>query len=111
MIGSHGVERWDIAFANLYLDAVEAWEAGRRPPGPWGGSRCATCCWAGTPTNYDLPQSLPAGRDATAVGTGLAGVSSRPAATQAHVLDHAAIVAGLRTAVACPALEHLQLVP
>jgi Family of unknown function (DUF5995) len=29
------VERWDIAFAGLYLDAVEAARAGRRPPEPW----------------------------------------------------------------------------
>jgi len=29
------VERWDVAFADLYLDALEAAEAGRRPPEPW----------------------------------------------------------------------------
>ena len=29
------VERWDVAFAGLYLDAVEAAQAGRRPPEPW----------------------------------------------------------------------------
>jgi hypothetical protein len=29
------VERWDVAFADLYLDAVEAAQAGRRPPEPW----------------------------------------------------------------------------
>ena len=29
------VERWDVAFADLYLDAVEDAEAGRRPPEPW----------------------------------------------------------------------------
>lgn len=28
------VERWDVAFADLYLDALEAAEAGRRPPAP-----------------------------------------------------------------------------
>ena len=26
------VERWDVAFADLYLDAIEDAEAGRRPP-------------------------------------------------------------------------------
>ena len=29
------VERWDVAFADLYLDAIEDTEAGRRPPEPW----------------------------------------------------------------------------
>jgi Family of unknown function (DUF5995) len=29
------VERWDVAFAGLYLDAVTDAQAGRRPPGPW----------------------------------------------------------------------------
>jgi hypothetical protein len=29
------VERWDVAFADLYLDALEVAEAGRRPPEPW----------------------------------------------------------------------------
>jgi hypothetical protein len=29
------VERWEVAFAGLYLDAVEAARAGRRPPEPW----------------------------------------------------------------------------
>jgi len=29
------VERWDVAFADLYLDAVEDHQAGRRPPEPW----------------------------------------------------------------------------
>jgi hypothetical protein len=29
------VERWDVAFADLYLDALEAEQAGRRPPEPW----------------------------------------------------------------------------
>jgi Family of unknown function (DUF5995) len=50
------VERWDVAFADLYLDAVEDAQAGRRPPEPWAvafgaghgadGRPCATCCWA-----------------------------------------------------------------
>jgi hypothetical protein len=29
------VERWDVAFADLYLDAVEDRQAGRCPPEPW----------------------------------------------------------------------------
>jgi hypothetical protein len=29
------VERWDVAFAGLYLDAVDDAQAGRRPPEPW----------------------------------------------------------------------------
>ena len=29
------VERWDVAFAGLYLDAVDDTQAGRRPPEPW----------------------------------------------------------------------------
>jgi hypothetical protein len=50
------VERWDVAFADLYLDAVEAAQAGRRPPEPWavafgpatatGCRPCATSCSA-----------------------------------------------------------------
>jgi Family of unknown function (DUF5995) len=61
------VERWDIAFAQLYLDALEASLAGRRPPGPWDIAFGAP---AGLPAlrhvllgmnahiNYDLPQAL-----------------------------------------------------
>ena len=51
------VERWDVAFADLYLDAVEDHQAGRRPPEPWavafaagaaadGLPPCATSCSA-----------------------------------------------------------------
>jgi hypothetical protein len=29
------VERWDVAFADLYLDALHAAMAGRRPSRPW----------------------------------------------------------------------------
>jgi Family of unknown function (DUF5995) len=61
------VERWDVAFADLYLDALEAALAGRRPPGPWEAAFGAP---AGLPPvrhvllgmnahiNYDLPQAL-----------------------------------------------------
>jgi len=64
------VECWDVAFANLYLDAVEAWEAGRPPPGPWvaafeaarKGSRLPPLrhllLGMNSHINYDLPQSL-----------------------------------------------------
>jgi len=67
---SEWVERWDVAFANLYLDAVEAWEAGQRPPGPWSAAFQATKEGPRLPPlrhlllgmnahiNYDLPQSL-----------------------------------------------------
>ena len=48
------VERWDVVFADLYLDALEADMAGRRPSRPWrsrsarptGCRRSATCCSA-----------------------------------------------------------------
>ena len=61
------VERWDIAFADLYLDALEASEAGQRPSRPWDIAFSAP---AGLPPlrhvllgmnahiNYDLPQAL-----------------------------------------------------
>src|SRR5207253_8759119 len=29
------VERWDLVFADMYLNALEAWNAGRSTPGPW----------------------------------------------------------------------------
>ena len=61
------VERWDVAFADLYLDALEAARAGRRPPRPWEAAFAAP---SGLPPvrhvllgmnahiNYDLPQAL-----------------------------------------------------
>jgi hypothetical protein len=61
------VERWDVAFADLYLDALRAALAGRRPPAPWAAAFGAP---AGLPPlrhvllgmnahiNYDLPQAL-----------------------------------------------------
>jgi len=64
------VERWDVAFANLYLDAVEAWESGQPPPGPWAAAFGVTREGPRLPPlrylllgmnahiNYDLPQSL-----------------------------------------------------
>jgi Family of unknown function (DUF5995) len=61
------VERWDVAFADLYLEALEAALAGRRPARPWDVAFGAP---AGLPAlrhvllgmnahiNYDLPQAL-----------------------------------------------------
>jgi hypothetical protein len=61
------VERWDVAFADLYLDALEAALAGREPTRPWAIAFGAP---AGLPAlrhvllgmnahiNYDLPQAL-----------------------------------------------------
>jgi Family of unknown function (DUF5995) len=61
------VERWDVAFADLYLDALEADLAGRGPARPWAVAFGAP---AGLPPlrhvllgmnahiNYDLPQAL-----------------------------------------------------
>jgi hypothetical protein len=61
------VERWDVAFAGLYLDALEADMAGRTPAGPWAIAFGAP---PGLPPlrhvllgmnahiNYDLPQAL-----------------------------------------------------
>ena len=61
------VERWDVAFADLYLDALAAALAGREPTRPW---TIAFGAPAGLPAlrhvllgmnahiNYDLPQAL-----------------------------------------------------
>jgi Family of unknown function (DUF5995) len=66
-VDAEWVERWDIAFAELYLDALEASLAGRRPARPWDIAFSAA---AGLPAlrhvllgmnahiNYDLPQAL-----------------------------------------------------
>jgi Family of unknown function (DUF5995) len=61
------VERWDVAFADLYLDALEAALAGRRPPGPWAAAFSAPAelppvrhvlLGMNAHINYDLPQAL-----------------------------------------------------
>jgi hypothetical protein len=63
------VERWDVAFASLYLDAVEAAQAGRRPPEPWAVAFGAgdrddlpplrhVLLGMNAHINYDLAQSL-----------------------------------------------------
>jgi Family of unknown function (DUF5995) len=61
------VERWDVVFADLYLDALEVNTAGRKPSQPWSIAFGAP---AGLPPlrhvllgmnahiNYDLPQAL-----------------------------------------------------
>jgi hypothetical protein len=61
------VERWDVAFADLYLEALEAALAGREPTRPWAIAFGAP---VGLPAlrhvllgmnahiNYDLPQAL-----------------------------------------------------
>jgi hypothetical protein len=66
-IDAEWVERWDVAFAELYLDALEASLAGRQPARPWDIAFGAA---AGLPAlrhvllgmnahiNYDLPQAL-----------------------------------------------------
>jgi hypothetical protein len=63
------VERWDVAFAGLYLDALEDAQAGRRPPRPWAvafgaGDRDGlpplrhVLLGMNAHINYDLAQSL-----------------------------------------------------
>ncbi len=63
-------ERWDIAFADLYLDALDDWNAGRSVPGPWRVAFEAANASPRVPPirhlllgmnahiNYDLPQAL-----------------------------------------------------
>jgi hypothetical protein len=62
-------ETWDVAFANLYLDALRRWDAGGEVPGPWGVAFAAAEGPALPPLqhvllgmnahiNYDLPQAL-----------------------------------------------------
>ena len=61
------VERWDVAFADLYLDAVTDAQAGRRPPEPWAVAFGAgddlpplrhVLLGMNAHINYDLAQSL-----------------------------------------------------
>jgi hypothetical protein len=65
------VERWDVAFARLYLDALEADQRGEAPSGPWKVAFAAADRQAATlpplrhvllgmnaHINYDLPQAL-----------------------------------------------------
>jgi hypothetical protein len=61
------VERWDVAFADLYLDALQAALAGRRPARPWDIAFSAPAdlpplrhvlLGMNAHINYDLPQAL-----------------------------------------------------
>ncbi len=61
------VERWDVAFAGLYLDALEADTAGRGPSRPWAAAFGApdglpplrhVLLGMNAHINYDLPQAL-----------------------------------------------------
>ena len=63
------LERWDVAFAQLYLDALEQWNRGERPGEPWAVAFEAAADERIPPlrhvllgmnahVNYDLPQSL-----------------------------------------------------
>jgi hypothetical protein len=63
-------ERWDIAFADLYLDALDEWNAKGSAPGPWSIAFEAANVTPRVPPlrhlllgmnahiNYDLPQAL-----------------------------------------------------
>jgi hypothetical protein len=63
------LERWDVAFASLYLDAVEQWDREGTAPGPWAiafeaarGERLPplrhTLLAMNAHINYDLPQAV-----------------------------------------------------
>jgi uncharacterized protein DUF5995 len=61
------VERWDVAFADLYLDALKDALAGRRPTRPWDIAFSAPAklpplrhvlLGMNAHINYDLPQAL-----------------------------------------------------
>jgi Family of unknown function (DUF5995) len=64
------VERWDVAFAELYLDALAASRRGERVPDPWAVAFDTAAAQPGLPPlrhvllgmnahiNYDLPQAL-----------------------------------------------------
>jgi hypothetical protein len=61
-------ERWDVAFADLYLEALRSWQAGQSTPTPWlvafdaSRSRLAplrhVLLGMNAHINYDLPQAL-----------------------------------------------------
>ena len=63
------VERWDVVFAGLYLDALDQWNRGEPPPGPWAVAFESTAGRHVPPLrhvllgmnahiNYDLSQAL-----------------------------------------------------
>jgi hypothetical protein len=61
-------ERWDVAFADLYLDALERWNQGEEPSGPWQIAFGAASepllplrhvlLGINAHVNFDLPQAL-----------------------------------------------------
>jgi hypothetical protein len=64
---AHWVERWDVAFADLYLDALEENMADRMPSRPWAIAFSAPASLPplrhvllgmNAHINYDLPQAL-----------------------------------------------------
>ena len=66
-IDTEWVERWDVAFADLYLDALQAAQAGHRPTRPWDIAFSAPAdlpplrhvlLGMNAHINYDLPQAL-----------------------------------------------------
>lgn len=63
------LERWDLVFADIYLEAMERWDRGEAPSGPWQVAFEATRDRAIPPlrhvllglnahVNFDLPQAL-----------------------------------------------------
>jgi Family of unknown function (DUF5995) len=63
------LERWDLVFADIYLEAMERWDRGQAPSGPWQVAFEATRDPAVPPlrhvllglnahVNFDLPQAL-----------------------------------------------------
>lgn len=63
------LERWDLAFADIYLEAMERWDRGQAPSGPWQVAFEAARDDAAPPlrhvllglnahVNFDLPQAL-----------------------------------------------------
>lgn len=68
-IDNNWTERWDVAFADLYLEALATWQSGDRPPRPWQialdacrGPRIRPLGYVllgmNAHINYDLPQAL-----------------------------------------------------
>jgi hypothetical protein len=63
------VERWDVTFASMYLDALQQWDATGTAPGPWAVAFEAartedlppvrhTLLGMNAHINFDLPQAL-----------------------------------------------------
>jgi hypothetical protein len=68
-LDSAWLERWDLVFADIYLEALERWDRGEAPSGPWQVAFEATRDPAVPPlrhvllglnahVNFDLPQAL-----------------------------------------------------